>query len=77
MGGMANFGSTISYVNNGYANPSIGSIINGPKFADPKTLRLKRRNITITDGVTTPATFFTPAKTPKTPNKGDDPAAQF
>lgn len=46
----------------------------GPKFATAKTLRLKRRNITITDGVVTPATLFTPAKTPKTPKKGQDAA---
>ena len=64
---MMAMGSTISYVNGG--NNNYPSIMQGPKFATAKTLRLKRRNITITDGVTTPATLFTPAKTPKTPAK--------
>ena len=64
-------GSTISYMN-GYPPSNMG-----PKFATAKTLRLKRRNITITDGVTTPATLFTPAKTPKTPTKGEAPAVQL
>ena len=67
--GMINMNSTISYLN-GYAHPH-----NGPKkFATAKTLRLKRRNITITDGVTTPATLFTPAKTP---TKTDAPSVQL
>ena len=63
-------GSTISYANGGYTTM-------GPKFATAKTLRLKRRNITITDGLTTPANLFTPAKTPKTPTKGEAPSDQL
>merc|ERR1719263_1451428 len=70
-GPMVNMNSTITYLN-GYAHMPPGM---GPqKFATAKTLRLKRRNITITDGVTTPATLFTPAKTP---TKTDAPSVQL
>jgi len=56
---MINMNSTITYAN-GYPHPR-----NAPlKFETAKTLRLKRRNITITDGAVTPTTLFTPSKTP-------------
>jgi hypothetical protein len=52
--------ATITYAN-GYPHPRNGAPL---KFETAKTLRLKRRNITITDGVVSPSTLFTPAKTP-------------
>ena len=49
-----------STITNGYPHPH-----NAPrKFETAKTLRLKRRHITITDGIVTPAMLCSPVKTP-------------